>query len=76
MEVTVKNKFSNPQINDLFNLLLGAKYFLKIDLRMGYYQLKVREHDISKSVFRTQYGHFEFLMMPFGLTNAPIVFMT
>ena len=74
-KVAVKNKYPLPRIEDLFIQLKGASVFSKIDLRSGYYQLRVKDVDVPKTAFRTRYGHYEFLIMPFGLTNAPAAFM-
>jgi hypothetical protein len=74
-EVTVKNKYPLPRINDLFDQLEGASVFSKINLRSSYFQLKIREPDIPKIAFVTRYGSYEYTVMPFGLTNAPSYFM-
>lgn len=73
-KVTVKNKYPVPNVEDLFDRLGRAKFFSKMDLRSGYYQVRIAEGDVAKTTCVTRYGSFEFLVMPFGLTNAPATF--
>jgi hypothetical protein len=71
----VKNKYPLPKIDDLFDKLRGAKIFSNINLISGYHQVRIKEEDINNTMFRTKYGHYEFVVVPFGLTIAPTVFM-
>lgn len=73
--ITIKNKYPLPRIEELFEQLQVAYVFSKIDLKSSYHELKNKDKNISKSAFRTRYGHYEFVVMPFGLTNALAVFM-
>ena len=74
-KMAIKNRYSFPCIEDLFDQLRGETIFSKIDLRYGYHEVQIKDEDIFKTTFRTRYGHYEFVIMPFGITNAPDVFM-
>jgi hypothetical protein len=73
--ITIKNKYPLPRIDVLFDQLARAKVFSKIDLRLGYHQIKIRTCDIPKTAFSPRYGLYEYLVMSFGLTNTPAYFM-
>jgi hypothetical protein len=73
--VTIKNKYPLPCIDILFDQLVGAQVFSKIDLCSDYHQIKIRAKDISKTTFTMRYGLYEYLVMSFGFTNAPAHFV-
>jgi hypothetical protein len=74
-DVTIKNKYPLPRIDILFDQLISAKVFSKVDLYSGYHQIKIRPEDVPKTAFSNRYGLYEYLIMLFGLTNAPAHFM-
>jgi hypothetical protein len=73
--VTIKNKYPLLRINILFDQLVGARVFSKVDLCSDYHQIKIHLEDVPKTAFSTRYGLYEYLVMSFGLTNTPAHFM-
>ena len=72
---TTRNRYPLPRVDELFDQLQGARYFSKLDLRTGYWQIRVAAEDVPKTAFTSRHGHFEWLVLPMGLTNAPAEFM-
>jgi hypothetical protein len=73
-KITIKNRYPLPLISELLDRLGHAKIFSKLDLRDAYYRLCIKEGDKWKTVFKTCYGLFEYIVMPFGLANALATF--
>jgi hypothetical protein len=75
-QVTIKNSYPIPRIDDLLDSIADARYFTSLDLTSGYHQIRISEEDVPKMAFRTPMGHFQFKVLIEGLTNAPATFQT
>ncbi|KAM9892021.1 hypothetical protein OXX69_012141, partial [Metschnikowia pulcherrima] len=72
--ITVRERFPLPLIDDIFDALAGAKVFSSLDLHSGYHQVRIADEDVYKTAFVTPFGQYAWRVMPFGLTNAPSTF--
>lgn len=70
-KVTGKNRYPLPRIDDLFDRLIGAKYFSCLDAASGFHQILLKDEDKPKTAFRTPFGHYQFRVLPFGFDKCP-----
>ncbi|CAK1578305.1 unnamed protein product [Parnassius mnemosyne] len=73
-DVTKKDSYPLPRIDDTLNMLTGVKWFNTLDLKSGYWQVEIDPKDKEKTAFFTGKGLWQFRVMPFGLCNAPATF--
>lgn len=72
--LTIKEAYPLPNIDECLDNLAGKKYFSQLDFRSGYWQIPIADKSKELTAFRTDEGLFQFVKMPFGLCNAPAFF--
>ena len=73
-DVTTKDSYPLPRVDDTLDALAGAKWFSTLDLKAGYHQVEMAEDDKEKTAFTFGRGLWQFRVMSFGLCNAPATF--
>jgi hypothetical protein len=73
-DLTMKNRFPMPLIDEILDELSGTKFFSSLDLKARYHQVRMKEGEEYKTAFKTHNGQYQFKVMPFGLTNALATF--
>ncbi|CAF3433448.1 unnamed protein product, partial [Rotaria socialis] len=73
-QITTKDAFPLPRIDDIYDQLTKATHFTKFDFKSGYFQVPLDKADRPKTAFSTRDGHFQFKVLPQGLTNGPPTF--
>ena len=74
-KISVNNKYPLPRIDKLIDNMKDSKFFMRLDLKLGYHQIPIESTDVWKINFKTKEGLFEWLVMPFSLTNPLATFI-